>query len=174
MNKRRAQLCGSTAVSCRASPRIRQGPTPGSGPVRASPAGLGSGGPVDQPADAAPRWPGESARGSPRSRPVDPDLWTRPAPRIDRARRSDRRLCIPGFRPRRAAPCRPVGRPDWSVAEAPRAVGPDETPDLALGRDQAFRWAARCLFISNMEHLSLPKTFLSLSSATISRLFCGF
>jgi hypothetical protein len=43
-----------------------------------------------------------------------------------------------------------------------------------VGRSQDFRWAARCLFISNMVHLSLPKTFLSLSSARISRLFAGF
>src|SRR5215204_6303630 len=33
---------------------------------------------------------------------------------------------------------------------------------------------ARCLFISNMLTLSLPNTARSLSSATISRLFCGF
>src|SRR4051794_21969191 len=33
---------------------------------------------------------------------------------------------------------------------------------------------ARCLFISNMLTLSLPNTARSLSSALISRLFCGF
>src|SRR3712207_5130511 len=33
---------------------------------------------------------------------------------------------------------------------------------------------ARCLFISNIVTLSLPKTFLSLSSARISRRFSGF
>ena len=33
---------------------------------------------------------------------------------------------------------------------------------------------ARCLFISNMVTLSLPNTFLSLSSARISRRFSGF
>ncbi len=42
------------------------------------------------------------------------------------------------------------------------------------GEDQAFMWPARCLFISNIVTLSLPKTFFSFSSATISRLFSGF
>src|SRR4051794_9656139 len=36
------------------------------------------------------------------------------------------------------------------------------------------RWRVRCLFISNMVTLSLPKTLLSLSSARISRRFSGF
>jgi hypothetical protein len=36
------------------------------------------------------------------------------------------------------------------------------------------RCRARCLFISNMVTLSLPKTLLSLSSARISRRFSGF
>src|ERR1700712_5094593 len=33
---------------------------------------------------------------------------------------------------------------------------------------------AMCLFISNIEHLSTPNTFFSLSSAKISRLLAGF
>src|SRR4051794_40296774 len=37
-----------------------------------------------------------------------------------------------------------------------------------------FRCWARCLFISNIVTLFLPNTFSSLSSALISRLFCGF
>src|SRR5690242_16254495 len=37
-----------------------------------------------------------------------------------------------------------------------------------------FKWPARCLFISNMVTLSLPKTLRSLSSARISRRFSGF
>jgi class 3 adenylate cyclase len=37
-----------------------------------------------------------------------------------------------------------------------------------------FKWPARCLFISNMVTLSLPKTLRSLSSARISRRFPGF
>ena len=37
-----------------------------------------------------------------------------------------------------------------------------------------FRWFERCLFISNIVQRSLPKTLRSLSSARISRLFCGF
>src|SRR5207248_1078742 len=37
-----------------------------------------------------------------------------------------------------------------------------------------FRCRVRCLFISNMVTLSLPKTFVSLSSARISRRFSGF
>src|SRR5690348_2643070 len=42
------------------------------------------------------------------------------------------------------------------------------------GRSLHFRWPARCLFISNIVTLSLPKTFRSLSSARISRRFSGF
>src|SRR5690606_34580047 len=42
-------------------------------------------------------------------------------------------------------------------------------------RSPYFRWAARRLFIPNRLTRSLPpNTALSLSSATISRLFCGF
>src|SRR5205823_8539127 len=37
-----------------------------------------------------------------------------------------------------------------------------------------FRCRVRCLFISNMVTLSVPKTFVSLSSARISRRFSGF
>ena len=37
-----------------------------------------------------------------------------------------------------------------------------------------FRCCARCLFSSNMVTRPFPKTAFSLSSATISRLFCGF
>jgi hypothetical protein len=42
------------------------------------------------------------------------------------------------------------------------------------GAEPYFRWRDRCLFISNMEHLSVPKIFFSLSSARISRLLFGF
>jgi len=43
----------------------------------------------------------------------------------------------------------------------------------AVTRDY-FRWFERCLFISNIVQRSLPNTLRSLSSAMISRLFCGF
>lgn len=43
-----------------------------------------------------------------------------------------------------------------------------------VGPSPYFRCWARYLFISNIVALSLPKTFFSLSSARISRLFSGF
>src|SRR6476659_11423491 len=52
----------------------------------------------------------------------------------------------------------------------------EANPLLIQNRPETyFRWFDRCLFISNMLTRSLPpKTFFSLSSARISRLFCGF
>jgi hypothetical protein len=62
---------------------------------------------------------------------------------------------------------------------APQTQNADIRGDVGVrrylsGEDQAFMWPARCLFISNIVTLSLPKTFFSFSSATISRLFSGF
>ena len=44
----------------------------------------------------------------------------------------------------------------------------------SLAGPSRFRCRVRCLFISNMVTLSVPKTFASLSSARISRRFSGF
>ena len=46
-------------------------------------------------------------------------------------------------------------------------------PHVACSRPHLRCWA-RCLFISNIVTDFLPNTFSSLSSALISRLFCGF
>src|SRR5207302_4552528 len=59
------------------------------------------------------------------------------------------------------------GRPSTPLST--RMVG-----RLTSHRPCHFRWPARCLFISNMVTLSLPKTLRSLSSARISRRFSGF
>jgi uncharacterized protein DUF6880 len=45
---------------------------------------------------------------------------------------------------------------------------------VPAGVRRQVRCRARCVFISNMVTLSLPKTLLSLSSARISRRFSGF
>lgn len=51
----------------------------------------------------------------------------------------------------------------------------DEGDDGLRDRhDHFLTWLLMCLFISNIEALSLPKIFFSLSSARISRLLAGF
>src|SRR6266404_2263752 len=56
-----------------------------------------------------------------------------------------------------------------------RLSTPLSTPGVAPCRLPChFRWAAKCLFISNMVTLSFPNTLRSLSSARISRRFSGF
>ena len=59
----------------------------------------------------------------------------------------------------------------------PRASTPAWKMSLAVLAGSAISYVRCCeknLFISNMVALSLPKIFLSASSATISRLFAGF
>src|SRR5207249_3160653 len=60
---------------------------------------------------------------------------------------------------------------------ARQAIDPALNPDggrLTSRRPCHFKWPERCLFISNMVTLSLPKTLRSVSSARISRRFSGF
>src|SRR3954469_5606758 len=57
-----------------------------------------------------------------------------------------------------------------AAAECGPGVGSRQTDRVR----RQVRCRARCLFISNMVTLSLPKTLLSLSSARISRRFSGF
>ena len=131
--------------------------------------------PATAEAGLEPCWSGTAK--SARRRIDKPALAIRRAPRVQ-ATRSPRGIgpaaLDAGLSSASYQATRPVFPYDGERRRAPRAVGPERMPDLALGRDQAFRCAARCLFISNIVHLSLPKTFLSLSSARISRLFCGF
>src|SRR5947209_11346691 len=68
------------------------------------------------------------------------------------------------------------------MVQSPEAAGAPLSPEnledncgrLGSRRPRHFKWPARCLFISNMVTLSLPKTFRSLSSARISRRSSGF
>src|SRR3569623_477734 len=66
--------------------------------------------------------------------------------------------------PRRSSPYRKTGR--WRAPAVPRRLAGEEPYALTCFE--------MCLFISNIEHLSVPKTFFSLSSARISRLLAGF
>ena len=84
----------------------------------------------------------------------------------------------PASRPARLV--QPVPNPPLSsVGSDDRGCGGTRAGPGADGRqtDRArcqVRCRERCLFISNMVTLSLPKTLLSLSSARISRRFSGF
>ena len=80
------------------------------------------------------------------------------------------RVCRRGYRPEGRA----YDRRSCRAASLQRQR---RVPVLISGvasRCRHVRCWARCLFISNMVTLSLPNTFLSLSSARISRRFSGF